>query len=304
MSKRTYISRYMLIVKRLKAKPYSSYQELQDYIESQIAYQDEDALQTGFSKRTFQRDLKDIKQLYGLDITFSVKHKGYCINEGEGENISFQRMMEAFDVFTSLNLAQEATPYLQLENRRPQGTEHLHGLLYAIQNRYRIKFQYQKFWEDIITDRATEPYALKEFKNRWYVLVKDCKDNNMKTFGLDRMTNLEITNQKFTFPRNYDVSERFLFCFGITNPEDEEPEEIILSFTPVQGKYVKTLPLHETQQILIDNKSELRLKLTLRYTHELLMELLSFGSNMKVLQPQWLADEIKEEHKKAYQLYK
>ena len=305
MSKRGYISRYMLILKKLKVKPYSTYEELQSYIENQFDYlqMQDDNLQIGFSKRTLQRDIKEIRNVFGIDIEYSKTNKGYFISQSETENMNFQRMIEAFDMFNSLNLAQDLTPFIHLEKRRPQGTENLYGLIHAIKNRLQIKFTYQKFWEEELSQRLVEPYALKEFKNRWYIMARDSKDNNIKSFALDRLTNLEITTQHYQYPDNYSIEQSYRYCFGIISPNDEAPQDIILSFDPFQGKYIKTLPLHETQQVLVDNEKETRIKLKLYLTHDLFMELLSFGDNMKVIEPKSLADEIKKAHKKAYKQY-
>jgi proteasome accessory factor B len=305
MSKRGYISRYLLILKKLKVKPYSTYEELQTYIENQFDYlqMQDDTLNIGFSKRTLQRDLKEIRNVFGIDIEYSKTNKGYYISQSETENMNFQRMIEAFDMFNSLNLAQDLTPFIHLEKRRPQGTENLYGLLHAIKNKLKIKFTYQKFWEEEVSQRLVEPYALKEFKNRWYILAKDSKDNNIKSFALDRLTNLEITTQHYQYPDNYSIEQNYRYCFGIISPNGSDPQDIILSFDPFQGKYIKTLPLHETQEVLVDNDQETRIKLKLCLTHDLFMELLSFGDNMKVIEPKKLSDEIKEAHKKAYNQY-
>ena len=305
MSKRGYISRYLLILKKLKVKPYSTYEELQAYIENQFDYlqMQDDNLQIGFSKRTLQRDIKEIRNVFGIDIEYSKSQKGYFISQNENENMNFQRMMEAFDMFNSLNLAQDLTPFIHLEKRRPQGTENLYGLLHAIKNRLQIKFTYQKFWEEELSQRLVEPYALKEFKNRWYIMAKDSKDNNIKSFALDRLTNLEITNLNYQYPDNYSIEQSYRYCFGIISPNDEEPQDIILSFDPFQGKYIKTLPLHDTQQVLVDNDEEIKIKLKLCLTHDLVMELLSFGDNMKVIEPKSLADQIKQAHEKAFRQY-
>lgn len=305
MSKRGYISRYMLILKKLKVKPYSTYEELQSYIENQFDYlqMQDDNLQIGFSKRTLQRDIKEIRNVFGIDIEYSKTNKGYFISQSETENMNFQRMIEAFDMFNSLNLAQDLTPFIHLEKRRPQGTENLYGLLHAIKNNLKIKFTYQKFWEEESSQRLAEPYALKEFKNRWYIMAKDSNNNIIKSFALDRLTTLEITNQTYQYPDKYSIEQSYRYCFGIISPNDEEPQDIILSFDPFQGKYIKTLPLHETQQVLVDNDEETRIKLKLYLTHDLFMELLSFGDNMKVIEPKSLADEIKEAHKNAYKQY-
>ena len=280
-------------------------EELQGYIDNQFDYlqMQDDTLSVGFSKRTFQRDIKEIRNLFGKDIEYSKSQKGYFISQNEMENMNFQRMIEAFDIFNSLNLAQDLAPLIHLEKRRPQGTENLYGILHAIKKKLLIKFSYQKFWEEEISQRTTEPYALKECKNRWYILAKDNKDGNIKSFALDRLTNLGITNRTFDFPKTYNIEESYRYCFGIISPNDEEAQEIILSFDPFQGKYIKTLPLHDTQQVLTDNDDELQIKLKLCVTHDLVMELLSFGDNMKVLQPKSLIEEIKTAHQKAYKQY-
>ncbi len=305
MSKRGYFSRYLLILKKLKSKPYSTYEELQGYIEKQFDYlqMQDDTLNIGFSKRTLQRDIREIRNIFGIDIEYSTSAKGYFISQSETENTNFQRMIEAFDMFNSLNLAQDLTPFIHLEKRKPQGTENLYGLLHAIKNKLQIKFSYQKFWEEEITERTTEPYSLKEFKNRWYLLAKDNKEGNIKSFALDRLSNLEISKRKFEFPKTYNIEESYRYCFGIISPDDEEPQEIILSYNAFQGKYIKSLPLHETQQVLIDNKNELQIKLKLYITHDFIMELLSFGDNMKVIKPQSLITEIKQAYQNALKQY-
>lgn len=118
MSKRGYISRYLLILKKLKVKPYSTYEELQTYIENQFDYlqMQDDTLNIGFSKRTLQRDMKEIRNVFGIDIEYSKSNKGYYISQIETENMNFQRMIEAFDMFNSLNLAQDLMPFIHLEN--------------------------------------------------------------------------------------------------------------------------------------------------------------------------------------------
>ena len=306
MSKRAYISRYLLIIKKLKAKPYSSKKDLEEYLEKQserLQMEDENFIM-GTSGKTISRDIKDIRTLFGVDIEYSKKEKGYFIHQNEMGSMNFQRMMEAFDMFNSLNIAQDLTPFIYMEKRKPQGTDNLYGLLHAIKNKLQIKFVYQKFWEDEISHRTAEPYALKEFKNRWYLMAKDGKDAPVKSFGLDRLSELEITNQPFVFPATESIEENYRYCFGILSPNDEELQDIVLSFDPVQGKYIKSLPLHHTQQIIIDNEDELQVKLKLYVTHDFVMELLSFSDNMKVLKPASLANTLRDYHKKAYLQYK
>lgn len=305
MSKRGYISRYVMIINKLRTRPFSSFDELRTHVENQVEFlqvQDDD-LSVGFSKRTFQRDIREIRSLFGIDIEYSKAQKGYFISQNEMENSGFQRMIEVFDMFNSLNLAQDLKPFVHLEKRRPQGMENLYGLLHAIKHKVQVRFSYFKYLEEERNVRKVEPYALKEFKNRWYVIAKDVNDEGMKSFALDRLADLEITKMSFVPPRDLDIDAYYRYSFGIVGPNDQEPEEIILSFDPHQGKYIKSLPLHHSQQVILDSNRELQVRLKLRITFDLVMELLSFADNMKVIKPQSLIEEIKQAHQRAVDLY-
>lgn len=297
MSQREVISRYNLIIKKLRKQP-ATFNEVHDYLQLESELQEYNFT---VSKRTFQRDLEDIRSIYNIDIQFDFSRKVYFIDDEQPE-VS-ERILEAFDTFNALNIADRLSNHLQFEKRKPIGTEHLYGLLHAIKNRKRITFTYQKYWENTPNNRSVEPYALKEFKNRWYILSKDLKDDKLKTFSLDRMTNLEITKNSFVFPNHFNVNDFYKYSFGIITPDNEEHEQVILSFTPFQGKYIKSLPLHESQQILIDNKEELRIQLDVYVTHDFFMELMSYGDQLKIIQPQWLIDELKTNVLKTLERY-
>lgn len=299
MSKRESIARYMLIVKRLKRNP-ASFEEILDYLKQESEIQ---GYNYEISKRTFKRDIEDISNLYNIEIQYDFSAKVYKIISEDQPEMT-ERMFEAFDTFNALNISDRISDCIYFEKRRPQGTEHLYGLLHAIKNRFLVKFAYQKYWEDISVFRTVEPYALQEFRNRWYVLAKDPKDKKIKTFALDRILALDITNNHFSRPKDFDVKEYFRYCFGIVSPNNEQPEEVILSFTPFQGKYIKSLPLHESQEILKDNNEELLIRLKLHVTHDFFMEILSFGEEVKVIQPQSLINDIKHTIKKTLTFYK
>ncbi len=91
MSKRGYISRYLLIVKKLKAKPYSTYEDLQDYVESQFEYlqMQDDTLNIAFSQRTLQRDIREIRNIFGIDIEYSKSNRGYFIDQNAHHQLSY-----------------------------------------------------------------------------------------------------------------------------------------------------------------------------------------------------------------------
>jgi predicted DNA-binding transcriptional regulator YafY len=298
MSKRESIARYNLIIKKLR-KHHASFVEISDYLAFESELQE---YNFSVSKRTFQRDLEDIRSIYNIDIQYDFSRKVYFICYDEQPDVN-ERILEAFDTFNALNLSERLSNHIHFEKRKPQGTYNLYGLLHAIKNQFQINFKYQKFWENELSNRETEPYALKEFKNRWYILANDLKDNRVKSFALDRLSDLAITKKRFQLPIDFNVNEHYKYCFGIISPNGHKPEEVILSFVPFQGKYIKTLPLHESQQVLIDNEEELRVKLTLFITHDFFMELLSYGKNLRVLKPDSLIYDLKSTFKDVLKLY-
>ncbi len=305
MSKRGYISRYLLLLKKIKVQPYVTYEALAAYIQTQQGYlqfRDED-LNIGFSKRTLQRDLKDIRNLFGIDVQYSPAGKGYYITASEGETGNFSRIMEAYDLFNVFNSAAALSPFVHLEKRQSQGTEHLEPLLQAIKGNLQVQFSYQLFWGPKPLLRTVEPYALKEYQNRWYVIGREAGEAGTKTFALDRLQELQITDQKFEYPQDYRVADAYEHSFGIYSSAGREPAEIILSFEPVQGQYIRTLPLHPSQQIIADTEEELRIRLRLCIAPDFTMKLLSFGDSVKVISPAGLAGEIRKAHQSAAAQY-
>ena len=298
MTKRESVLRYIHIMNKLR-RGAANFEQIDAYLSQQSELQGGNF---NMSKRQFQRDLKDIESIFEVEIEFDFKLKVYAINQDETSEVS-QRRMEALDVFNALKIGESSSMSIHFEKRKPKGTENFHGLLHAINNKLQISFTYQKYWEDAITHRTVEPYALKEFRNRWYLLANDLKDKQVKSFAFDRLTELEITKKKFNFSATFDVNEHYKFCFGIISPNDHDLKEVILSFDPTQGKYIKSLPLHETQEILVDDEHEIRIRLKIYLTLDFIMEILSHGENVKVMKPKSLIANLKHSYQKALAQY-
>lgn len=298
MSKRESIARYNLIIKKVRKHP-TTFQEILDYMKRESELQGYN-FSTGF--RTFQRDLNDIRSIYDIDIQFDRSRKVYYVND-EGCQEANERVIEAYDTFNALSIYDRLSDFIHFENRRSKGTENLYGLLHAIQNQIVISFTYTKYWEEFGSYRVVEPYALKEFKNRWYLVGNDCNKKRIRIFALDRLQNLEISKRKFSRSLDFDLQTYFSNSFGIISSEGNATEEIILSFTPDQGKYIKSLPLHSSQQILIDNQQEILIKLNLAITFDFIMELLSYGADVTVIKPMALVEEMKSIYQAALSKY-
>jgi predicted DNA-binding transcriptional regulator YafY len=298
MSKRESVSRWNLIIKKLRKYP-CKYSEISDYLADESDLQGYDY---NVSKLTFQRDVEDIRSIYNIDIQYDFSRRVYYIDSQENPDVS-ERILEAFDTFNALNISERLSNYIHFEKRRSTGTENLYGLLHAIKNKFLVSFKYQKFWDDEPSGRTAEPYALKEHKNRWYVIARDLKDCNIKTFALDRLSDLDITKTRYNTPLEFNVDDYFKHSFGIIRPETETPEDVLLAFEPHQGKYIKSLPLHESQEVISDNEDEIQIRLRIFITHDFIMELLSYGETVRVLKPQSLIEGIKKVYDSSLKQY-
>ena len=290
------IKRYTKIISILRRRPMSY-----DEIQREIAL-DPDAVEENLltSQRTFQRDIKSIGSIYEIEIESDKSTNKYFIKD-DVEEIHSRRLRENSEIVNAIRLSKGFGESLIFEERRSLGTEHMAGLIHAIQNRISVKFEYHKFWDESVSNRTVNPIALKEARNRWYLIAQD--DDKVKNFALDRIKNLVISEIRFP-PINYNPYQQFENSFGIINGTEEEPEKVVLSFTPQEGRYVESLPLHHSQELVLKNKKEIRFSYFIRPTYDFRMELLSYGDQVRILEPESLKKTIKSQLQKALKSYK
>ena len=299
MSKLIYFKRYLYIIDRLRSRP-CNFATLQEYVINKLEKED---IETNFeyAVRTFDRDKKDISSLFGIIIQYNRKDKAYFIDEEENEDQTVTRMIDAFSIHHALQEGNKLSPSVFLEKRKSLGTEHIHGIIHAIQNSSILKFNHKKHWEDYTSQGEVKPIAVKESQQRWYLVALDKKDDVVKTFGLDRISKLIITETKFK-PIPYNVEKEFQHAFGV---ETYQPvQKIVLEFSCQQGNYIKCFPLHESQHIVEENEDKVLLEITIHPTNDIIMELLKYGSEVKVVSPVFLQKEMKKSISAMTKLYK
>jgi proteasome accessory factor B len=299
MSKLIYFKRYLYVIDRLRSRP-CSFIELQEHVMHKLEQDDIDST-FEYAIRTFERDKKDIETLFGIVIKYNRKDKTYAIDEDEIEDQSITRMIDAFSIHHALQEGNKLSPSVFLEKRKSLGTEHIYGIIHAIQNLYLLEFTHRKHWEDCSTQREVKPIAIKESQQRWYLVALDKKDDTVKTFGLDRITDLKITDTKFK-PISYNVEKEFKHALGV---ETYAPaEKVVLEFSNKQGNYIKTFPLHESQRIVEETNDTVLLEIYIHTTNDIIMELLKYGRNVKVVAPKSLVATMKERIAEMEDLYK
>lgn len=292
MAKREQFFRLMSLAEIFKRRPKGvTYEEIYSYLERK--FEEKGWLENfKFSEKTFKREREELLDILGIETVYKRSTNSYQIVDDELETETVFDNILLIDAYRQVKGNSEI---MLFEKRKSRGLEHLNGILHAIQNKKIITFNYTKYWDEIPQKRTLEPYALKEFRYRWYLLAneKNGKDFQIKTFGLDRISDLEISNSSFK-KENFNLNEVFQNSFGIISTLHETPEEIVISFTPHQGKYIKSLPLHHSQEILIDDENELRIKLNLVPTFDFEQELLQNSEHLKIISPKNFKDRMNE----------
>ena len=297
MSKKEYINRILLIIKRVERNDYPSFENLVDYVNKNAYLLGQDNLQVGFSQRTLNRDIIDIREVFGVDILHSSKEKGYYNVNEDYNRPNFIEMLETFEVLKLSQFQNEIKDVVFFEQKQSKGTEYLKPIIYSITQRNKIKIRYEKYWEGTITDKLLEPYALKEIQNRWYLIAKN-EINIIAPYALDRIKEIHVEkSSNFILTDNFNVTKLYQYNYGISIDNDLKPEKIILSTDTIQAKYLKSLPIHSSQKIIEETECNVVFQLDLKLGDELVYKLLSYGDRITIKQPEELINLINEKLK-------
>ncbi len=297
MSAATKLKRYALIIEKIQQARFPSLEDIETFLKR---------MDLDISLRTIQRDIEQIRDDCDISIEYDKSQRGYFIEEQElsKNRIRFlqtQSMTTNFLEFMKEN-PKHADAIILGNDLNGKGIEYIDQILFAIRNNRQIEFSYQKFWDEAPTDYKILPYALKEFQGRWYLVGSICEGQNLFKFGLDRILSLEVTTVKFVRNKKIDVKAHFSQMVGI-NSENGKREIIRLAFKPMQAKYIETLPLHTTQQVITATEEETVFEYFLIPNYEWMQKMLSFGSQVKVMKPEWLVKEHKKILRDALKQY-
>ena len=291
--------RYILIIHKLSGhKKYVSVEELISYLNLQTELR---GYEIGISQRTLQRDIKDIADMFDVEIK-NYRGYGYYISDRPEEtDIRYQELLMNFDLLTSMNQGSQSVGYIIPEHHRPKGSDTIPILISAIKEHRIIEFDYILVRKgDTIISKRVKPHFLKEFLGLWYLLALDEHDA-LKAYGIDRMQNIHVTDVIFKRDESINPDDLFKHSYGIWDDPSIPIEEIELSYSPLDGKFIKTTPLHSSQKILVDNDVEFRVSLRLRITNDFVMALLSRSASLTVIKPLSLRTRLREIYKDAIQ---
>jgi hypothetical protein len=255
---------------------------------------------------TFFRYIKKIEDRFGLEIEkrrVPERNKmvtGYRISRAESlnydETMSFINSTGAIELFkTKLGSSAEIGNYISTgRGESSGGALWLDVVAKAMTERRTLRFLYQKYNDPTPSERVVEPYFLKSHNHIWYLLAREISSGTMKTFGVDRVTELLITEDHFERRVDFNPSNYFDHQIGVFVDPSMYPEKVTIEINKPYSNRIKKIPLHDSQKILADTPEMTTISLFICLNSEFFTEILKMGKHARIISPETAQEKMKK----------
>ena len=295
MSTAGLINRYVWFVTTIYIRGPITLEEIQRRYESHFGRGEE------LSERQFHRYTDAVEELFDIEIKYSRTQRGYVIADREGiYNMGMRKwLIQTFSVNNILHESQELKNRILLEDV-PSGQQNLTTIVDAMRESVALSMTYQSFGKSEPSTFEVEPYCVKLFEQRWYMLGKSEGYDELRLYALDRIKALEPTERKFKLPNKFDAAKFFEDYYGIIiSDEDFDVEPVALKVDSWQSKYLRTLPLHHSQ-VEVERTDEYSIfEYRLCPSFDFQQKLLSMGDSAGALAPVALRDILRKKAEKT-----
>lgn len=246
--------------------------------------------------RTFHNWRKAVENTFDININCNRKagYYYYIENAEDLEKGGIRNwLLNTFAVNNLINESHHLKNRILFENI-PSGRKFLTPIIEAMRDNLEIELLHKSYWYDEPRTYIVQPYCIKVFKQRWYV-IGYCKERNaLRTFSLDRIQKLNTLDTKFIVPKDFDGNDYFENCFGIIADDDVSVEIIRIKVYGMHVQYVRALPFHHSQVEIETNNEYSIFELRMKPTFDFKQELLSRGADIEVLSPLFFREEMLE----------
>lgn len=297
----TQLQKYTWLIETIRRAGKISHKELSDRWERNKDLSDCRPLH----RATFNRWRDAIFDQFGIMIDCQ-KTGGYLYYISNPEEIDEYRLKKwMLDTFAVGDMIREN---LSLRDRIliaeiPSGRGHLNVILTAIKENRVLSITYRPFRKQHSYTFPIEPYCVKLFENRWYVLAHNVRYGDMRVYSLDRVEKVEPTDEHFRLPKDFVAEAYFSPAFGIVIGTGEQPEKIVIRAKKDHKYYIRSLPLHHSQKETSDRGEYADFELFLSPTYDFVMKLLQVGAWVEVIEPLHLRKTMKAWIKDMYDAY-
>ena len=256
--------------------------------------------------RTFHKWRTAIEEMFGLVIENENcgGYRYYIQNAEDFEKGSMRSWL--FNTLTVSNLMMDSIEIKDkiLFEEIPDGEQYLPTILKALKTNKKLYMTYQSYGRDKANSFEVEPYCIKAFKQRWYLVARSPYYDKIMIYSLDRVRWLGLTEKKFKYPKNFVPNKFFDDSFGIIVDRSVGVETIMIRVSANQANYLRSLTLHQSQKEIERTDEFSIFTVKLRPTYDFRQEILSQGSDIEVLSPKWFRDEVAAITENMWKKYK
>ncbi len=303
MISKTY-NRYFWLLETLLTSDPLTFEEIN------MLWEDNPAFDGPLPIRTFHEHRRGIKEMLGVEIecdrsrgnVYYVKNpeilKGNKIAKWALEKYSIPQDFVTFNGMKDRILLEEI----------PGGIRHLDSIIKALRTNTELEIGYQKFEDEQGEEHRltfhVQPYALKVFNHRWYLLCYVKEREGLRSLSLDRFLDVELLKTSFEMPPDFDARKYYANVVGIYVDPKLSITNVKIRTYGLQAEYLRSPPLHKSQREVLSKHGEFaEFTYRLCVTPELISQLLAMGDKVEVLEPEELRERMKEELRKSIERY-
>lgn len=286
------INKYVWLLNLLRERKRLNSQELTEaWLESGMA--DSKHREKGLSRKTIWNWRQDILTSFGVWIECQTKgrvYEYYIDDERSDKAMVRDWLVSTISVCNQLAGSKEISNRIMLEDV-PSGQPFLSTIIDAMKKNQLLSITYSGFGKSKTHTFPVEPYFVKLFHQRWYLVANnpyyEGTSDSMRIYGLDRVREVKVENEKFEYPKDFDPQAYFEDFFGTDKyTELDEPLTIRIKVSRFQSHYWDSLPVHSSQKELeiLDDGSKIY-ELRLYPTYDFRQFLLSQGTEIEILSP-------------------
>ncbi|ALM21992.1 hypothetical protein AAT17_12490 [Nonlabens sp. MIC269] len=286
------LKRLERIIYYINNKPGVTKAELMDKITEQI--------DSEVSERTIERDFTTLKTDFGLDIIYDRAMRGYRLEEDPerlGTFFKFAELSSLAELYeTGLKDYKTFQKWVIPDDSSSfKGLFNMKNAFKGISSKRKLSFLKVNYYKETSKKYIVTPLRLKEYLNRWYLIAVPDGMTEIRTFGLDRIDQLEVLEDKGATIKNEEAQlKQFLDVIGLNYNETKEIQTVVLKADNRQIKYLRSLPLHHSQ-VCVDGLNENEwgtVTYQLKPNFEFMTQILKLGAMVEVVEPDWFRDKI------------
>ena len=168
-------------------------------------------------------------------------------------------------------------------NARAYEPEHFSPIATAVLQRKKLEISYYTRSRDETQDRALSPQRLTHYRDNWYLDAWCHMRNGIRSFSLDAIRKVRLINEQALDVSEQELDEILGTGYGIFSGKEVKWAE--LRFTPERARWVSREAWHPEQKSHFDDEGRYTLKVPYSDDRELVMDILKFGPEVKVLGP-------------------